>query len=184
MALRRAENVSLSFVPGIFSDKGWVTLHVGARKAYRLLKVHKKEFAQNSEVQRTYPLAVATVDQRTYWQFQDRFFIDNEGLDAAAVHALLVTRQQRQTQRIDRAQQIVAMGTGPRERNVRGMIPDDVKHLVWTRDQGRCRHCGSTVELQFDHVIPVAMGGNGEAENLQILCGPCNRRKGAGITAR
>jgi 5-methylcytosine-specific restriction endonuclease McrA len=64
------------------------------------------------------------------------------------------------------------------------VISDDVKQLVWTRDGGRCRNCGSTVELQFDHVIPVSMGGNSEPDNLQILCGPCNRRKGPGITVR
>ncbi|RSM87100.1 hypothetical protein DMH25_42665 [Streptomyces sp. WAC 01325] len=36
--------------------------------------------------------------------------------------------------------------------------------------------------MQFDHVIPVAMGGSSGADNLQVLCGPCNRSKGAGLT--
>ena len=76
------------------------------------------------------------------------------------------------------------MGAAPRSGSVREGIPDDVKHLVWTRDRGSCRHCDATVELQFDHVIPVAMGGSSVPENLQILCGPCNRRKGATITVR
>src|SRR5262249_38150822 len=43
--------------------------------------------------------------------------------------------------------------------------------------------CGATNELQFDHVIPVALGGGSSADNLQLLCGPCNRRKGAGLTS-
>jgi 5-methylcytosine-specific restriction endonuclease McrA len=76
------------------------------------------------------------------------------------------------------------MGTISRPVGARGHIPDDVKHLVWTRDQGRCRNCGATAELQFDHVIPVAMGGGSGPENLQVLCGPCNRRKGASVTMR
>ncbi|MGA3352888.1 MAG: recombinase family protein [Acidimicrobiales bacterium] len=35
-----------------------------------------------------------------------------------------------------------------------------------------------------DNVIPVALGGSNNAENLQILCGPCNRRKGAGLSTQ
>lgn len=98
-----------------------------------------------------------------------------------AHHALLITRQQRQERQIARAEAIVAMGSQP-EPSRRGAIPDDLKQLVWTRDGGQCRHCGSQAELQFDHVIPVALGGATSAENLQILCGTCNRRKGAGLT--
>ena len=108
--LRRADNVSISFKPGAFSGKGWLILYVGARRFYRVAKLHKTEVAQCFAQQRTYPVRLASIDERTYWQFQDRFFWDNDGLDAAAVYALLVTRQQRQPQQVDRAQQIVAMG--------------------------------------------------------------------------
>ncbi len=66
---------------------------------------------------------------------------------------------------------------------IRGAIPDDLKQYVWQRDRGRCRcrQCGSNIELQFDHLIPLAFGGATTEQNLQILCGPCNRRKGASI---
>ncbi|WP_179483836.1 HNH endonuclease signature motif containing protein [Allobranchiibius huperziae] len=76
------------------------------------------------------------------------------------------------------------MGSAPRSAPARGHISDEIKHYVWTRDHGRCRRCSSTVELQFDHVIPVAHGGSSAPENLQVLCGPCNRRKGMGVTNR
>jgi hypothetical protein len=59
----------------------------------------------------------------------------------------------------------------------RDPIPEDVKLLVWTRDGGRCVICGSKEELHFDHIIPVAKGGGNLAENIQILCQPCNLRK-------
>ena len=41
--------------------------------------------------------------------------------------------------------------------------------------------CGDAFELQFDHVIPVALGGANTVDNLQVLCGPCNRAKGADV---
>ena len=66
----------------------------------------------------------------------------------------------------------------PIERNTRA-IPQDVKIEVAVRDGGRCRQCGSNKELHFDHVIPWSKGGPNTVDNLQLLCGTCNRRKGA-----
>ncbi|ALE07869.1 hypothetical protein AL755_14895 [Arthrobacter sp. ERGS1:01] len=76
------------------------------------------------------------------------------------------------------------MGSTPRSAPARRSIPDDLKQYIWTRDEGRCRGCGATTELQFDHIIPVAKGGSNTSENLQILCGPCNRFKSDGLTTR
>jgi 5-methylcytosine-specific restriction endonuclease McrA len=33
----------------------------------------------------------------------------------------------------------------------------------------------------IDHVIPVALGGATTLANLQLLCGDCNREKGADL---
>ena len=66
--------------------------------------------------------------------------------------------------------------TASRER-----IPDDVKMFVWKRDNGKCVKCGSQVKLEFDHIIPLSMGGSNTARNLQLLCEGCNRSKGANI---
>lgn len=181
--LRRADNVGVTFSPGWLTGKGWLVLAIGKRQRYRVVKVHKDEFARTHALQRRTPVRVAKVEQRTDWQYQDRFYWDNDDLTAEQVHALLVTRHQRQSQQIDRAQAMVAMGAAPRSSQRRG-IADDVKQFVWMRDGGACRHCASVIELQFDHVIPVSMGGSSEAENLQVLCGPCNRRKAAGLTVR
>lgn len=182
--LRRAENVTIGFKPGLLTGRGWLTVAIG-RALYRVGKISKAEFAEANERQRSYPVQLVAVRERIYWRFQDRFYWDNDGLDSSQVHALLVTRQQRQQGRIERAQAMVAMGAGPQgQDHRRDVIADDVKQFVWMRDGGRCKNCGAQVELQFDHVIPVAMGGSSTAENLQILCGPCNRRKSAGLTVR
>jgi HNH endonuclease len=66
----------------------------------------------------------------------------------------------------------------PGERNSR-VIPQDVKIAVSVRDQGKCVQCGSTDDLHFDHKVPWSRGGTNTVNNIQLLCGPCNRRKGA-----
>ena len=63
----------------------------------------------------------------------------------------------------------------------RQAIPSTVKQAVWARDGGTCARCGSDWNLQFDHVIPVSKGGGNSVENIQVLCGTCNRSKAARI---
>jgi hypothetical protein len=58
-------------------------------------------------------------------------------------------------------------------------ISVEVRREVWRRDQGRCTTCGSQDRLEFDHIIPVAIGGSNTVRNVQLLCECCNREKGA-----
>lgn len=51
------------------------------------------------------------------------------------------------------------------------------KGLVLERDGNRCVTCGSVEDLQIDHRIPLAKGGENSLDNLQAMCGTCNRRK-------
>jgi 5-methylcytosine-specific restriction endonuclease McrA len=48
---------------------------------------------------------------------------------------------------------------------------------VFSRDEHVCRYCGSTDNLEIDHIIPLALGGSNDPDNLQILCKKCNRKK-------
>jgi hypothetical protein len=176
--LRRAENVGL-----YRSFFGRVTVQVGKKQYTLQRRPAKEQWMADRARQQNEPVLVLSTADRHLWQFQSRFYWDNDGLNASQIYALLVTRGMREQQRIERAQAVVAMGSLPRGQ-LRGAIPDDLKQLVWHRDGGRCRNCGNRHELQYDHVIPLSMGGATTAENLQILCGPCNRRKGAGLTVR
>ncbi len=56
-------------------------------------------------------------------------------------------------------------------------IPKNVRKIVWMRDRGQCVECGSSRNLEFDHIIPVSKGGSIEAKNVQVLCSKCNRKK-------
>jgi len=58
----------------------------------------------------------------------------------------------------------------------------DTRRFVWKRDGGRCRNCGSTTRLHFDHIIPRSLGGASTAENIELLCERCNLRKGARLS--
>ncbi len=49
---------------------------------------------------------------------------------------------------------------------------------VWERDGGACVKCGGQQGLQVDHIVPVALGGGCEEENLRLLCFGCNVREG------
>ena len=45
----------------------------------------------------------------------------------------------------------------------------------------RCVYCAATLGLEsatLDHVHPVSRGGDNDAGNLVVACGPCNRMKG------
>jgi 5-methylcytosine-specific restriction endonuclease McrA len=51
---------------------------------------------------------------------------------------------------------------------------------VVRRDGQICQACQQPVrddEVEFDHLIPVARGGPVTADNLRLLCRPCNRAK-------
>lgn len=58
------------------------------------------------------------------------------------------------------------------------VIPTPVKVEVWKRDKGKCRACGSDLNLHFDHIIPYSKGGSSlVADNIQLLCSKCNIAK-------
>jgi 5-methylcytosine-specific restriction endonuclease McrA len=56
-------------------------------------------------------------------------------------------------------------------------IPASVKRAVWERDGGRCtfvgengHRCESCTRLEFDHVEPVAQGGQATVQGLRLRC--------------
>ena len=59
--------------------------------------------------------------------------------------------------------------------------PKGLKEHLMRQQRNRCVYCGhrySAHYLDIDHMDPVAYGGSNDPSNLQVLCGPCNRRKG------
>ena len=158
------------------------------------------QFARAARAQLDEPVPLMEAGARRWWWYRDRFWWEDEGYGPADVVALVADRERRARGRLDRAHAALERdravarpaGSGHRLERAAGPVghvsparreplPRDVRLAVWRRDRGRCRECGSGFDLQYDHVIPIALGGASSVANLQLLCGDCNRAKGASL---
>jgi hypothetical protein len=56
-------------------------------------------------------------------------------------------------------------------------ISETIKKAVYARDGGACQCCGSSINLEYDHITPFSCGGQSTTSNIQLLCLKCNRSK-------
>lgn len=172
MTLRRASGLELHRTGfGIFAQ------HQVRSEREVLVTLNRRQHQRAAEVVEAGGAALLYEETgRTLWWTSDGLYWDDEGLEAEEVALLAWDRRRRQDARIERLRRVraadEAVATARRQR-----IPDDVRIFVWQRDDGRCARCGNEDDLQFDHVIPVARGGGNAPENIQVLCGSCNRQK-------
>lgn len=76
---------------------------------------------------------------------------------------------------ITRAQSRLAI---PEKRQLIQSNYDALFVQIGRRDGFRCAACETVDDIEIDHIKPLIMGGTNELENLQFLCGRCNRMKG------
>jgi len=68
-----------------------------------------------------------------------------------------------------------------KKKKERNSMSPKLRFDVFRRDKFVCQYCGacgSNVELEVDHIIPVSRGGTDEMSNLKTTCFDCNRGKG------
>jgi len=73
----------------------------------------------------------------------------------------------------------------PQVKKQRTPITIIVKRQVWKRANACCEHidakskerCSSNFALETDHVLPLALGGTNDLDNLQLLCRAHNSRR-------
>ena len=59
--------------------------------------------------------------------------------------------------------------------------PKGLRQELMRRQGNRCVYCGCRLAVyncEIDHMDPVIRGGSNDKDNLQVLCRPCNMRKG------
>jgi len=63
----------------------------------------------------------------------------------------------------------------PLSRQLRGSgLP---RNLILEYFHAKCKRCGSTRDLEFDHIVPIEKGGQDTLSNLQLLCHKCHLKK-------
>ena len=80
-----------------------------------------------------------------------------------------------------------AASSTPKPRASGRAIPAAVRRKVWQRDGGRCsyldrrtgRRCNSRHLIEIDHILPHALGGVADPENLRLLCHAHHRHRHA-----
>ena len=112
----------------------------------------------------------------------DRLQRDWIGIDISAKAAELVVERIRVDQGLFEG--IVARTDIPKRTDL-GDIPrynaPENKTQLYGEQGGNCNGCGEhfqTQNLEIDHIIATSVGGTDHIENLQLLCGHCNRIKG------
>ena len=175
MGLRRATNVEVQRGGAAFFRR--LTVRAGGSAVFthrgaalrRLLADHSSGAA-----------LVGEAAGRRLWWVSEAYYWDDEALSAEHVALEVWDRERQRDHRFERLKSIRAREAVAQSAS-RERISGEVRRFVWKRDAGRCSRCAAEDDLQFDHIIPVARGGGNAAENIQILCGACNRQKSDGL---
>lgn len=122
----------------------------------------------------------APSDGEAFYVYKERVWAVDRDYDDDDRTAIVIDAYLTRQKRINRIRaRVEANGTD--HGSGRKALTSDVKTAVWRRDSGRCVQCGSQMALEFDHIIPVSMGGSDTERNIQLLCAPCNRAKGGNL---
>ena len=132
-----------------------------AEMYYNCNVIYKKMATDAHEMERDYTQSVTITNSRIAIQnFYENFRI----LDRSAI-------------KFDNMAIPIDMRTSDSHWRTRIKLSPPLKFYIFLRSGGKCEHCGSEINLQYDHVYPYSLGGSNDTDNFQILCSECNRKK-------
>lgn len=112
------------------------------------------------------------------WLYQDDVY-EVAGIHTNAEKKLLILEYaDKERQKFERLAAKFSQEQTDHIKYERTRIPENIRIEVWRRDEGKCAGCGSRVNLEYDHIVPVSRGGSNTARNVELLCEACNRSKG------
>ena len=177
ITLERTKVVGRKLFGVVRETQPYYVFHSGAKRNPFQVSFELEPFRTLIRKQMAEPQEIGRDGSRTWWMFRDGFYVEDEGHDSADIEALALEVHRRRDRRLSHARAMRDVSdTAP---TAREPIPEDVKAEVWRKHEGRCANCGSREKIEWDHIIPLALGGSNTARNLQILCEQCNRSKGA-----
>jgi hypothetical protein len=93
------------------------------------------------------------------------------------VKLLILELYDQERRKLERLKLLYSSTTDRSGSGKRSRIPEHIRIEVWRRDSGKCARCGSRKNLEYDHIVPLSMGGSNTARNIELLCERCNRSK-------
>ena len=155
----------------------------GAR-VYRLhsarhhLECSETRFARLASSQTDLPVLVGRKDGRSWWWFLDRFWWDEDGLDARDVKVIVLDMELERKEEAERLARVREAVLGEEQRRADARpVSQIVRFAVWCRDRGRCVDCRTAEDVGFDEILPSASGGSRSTRNVELRCERCRERR-------
>lgn len=108
----------------------------------------------------------------------------NQWYHANSKHALEVCKRwvRANPDKVRRIGRVSARNRRARLAGVGGSHTQADLKRIYAKQAGKCAICKCSLSRairEVDHIMPIALGGHNGPDNLQYLCRPCNRAKGA-----
>lgn len=134
---------------------------VGAAGRERYQRNRDKYIAKSIKWQEDNPDLLRAKNVREYWRNRERNIARRKlwGIENPEMQRELVNRRR-----------VRMSGSGHFL-----ILEKEIKRLY----QSPCQACGSTEQIEQDHIVPLSRGGRHCIGNLQPLCSPCNKSKGS-----